>query len=108
MPCCAGTGPVEPRAKGAPNPATAAISSKINDLCRNRMKIGVVPNGRTLEASRRRQEESNHGWFVWGGPPRPPAANLHLALVILAFDLAGRFLLAVTLRFGAFAATISY
>jgi hypothetical protein len=30
---------VDPKAAGAANTATATISSKINDLCRNRMKV---------------------------------------------------------------------
>src|SRR5271165_3007320 len=46
-------------AAGTANTATAAISSGINDLCRNRMKVEDVQERVTLEASRRRQAESN-------------------------------------------------
>jgi len=48
-------------AAGAANTATAAISSRINDLCRNRMQVEDIQEWMTLEASRRRQAESNVG-----------------------------------------------
>src|ERR1700721_3521538 len=72
IPCCACTGSVEAK----PGPAAqvaAAISSKINDLCRNCIQSDRAQERRPLEASRRRQQESNDRRLVF--PDQAPQQN---------------------------------
>src|SRR5258708_37122729 len=75
IPCCAWIGSVEAATNCVALIVRAAISSKINDLCRNRMNVEAIQECGYLRLADGGKQSQING--VYGARPRPTMVSKH-------------------------------